>query len=303
VDSRNAKAEYRADRVMIAAAVRDSAGGFQAINASVHGCLRGWLLAQCRAQLHALQETMGEQHTQTLSCKAALARLLSEQGALAEAEQLSRQVLRSCQDTLGETQPDTQAAMVALARVLSSSSVDDSVQLYRAAITGMRECCRPHEPALLSAAGELAQLLGMRSSSSSSGASGGDNADGDLAEAEALARHAFGGAGEALGAEHPVTLACGSALASVLARRPATHADAAALFARVRAQEARVLGARHAAALRTAAAHARLLRDTGEADAAATLLRDTLRCQRELLGDAHPDTRATVADGGASLQQ
>ena len=82
IDVRAATAFVEADRAMIEAAVRSSAGGFEAVNGRIHDRLREWLAQASRDLVAQNRETLGDSHPDTLTSMNNLASLLSDQGKL-----------------------------------------------------------------------------------------------------------------------------------------------------------------------------------------------------------------------------
>ena len=215
IDVRAASAFDEADKLMIGAAVRASAGGFEAVNGRIHDRLREWLADASRDLLAKRRVTLGNAHPDTLASMNNLAILLKAQGKLSKAEPLYRDALRCRRETLGDTHPDTLTSMNNLASLLSDQGkLSEAEPLCRDALCCRREALGETHPDTLTSMNNLATLLSDQ---------------GKLSEAEPLCRDALCCSRETLGETHPDTLSSKYNLAWFLHALPGRAAEAVAL--------------------------------------------------------------------------
>ena len=145
---------------MIDDAVRSSNSGFEAVNGSIHGCLRGWLAAEACRLRHRYLEEFGADCTKTLDATEVFALLLSDQGKLSEAKPLFYEVLHGRHGALGDAHPDTLSSLNNLASLLmKQGKLSEAESLYHEALRGRREALGDAHPDTLSSLNNLAVLL------------------------------------------------------------------------------------------------------------------------------------------------
>ncbi len=152
IDTRNAVASYERDRAMIADAVTNSANGFEAVNGTIHGCLRSWYAAEARTLHRRCVDVLGNDHSDTFHAGAVLAALLSNQGKLSEAEPLYREVLRGRRAMKGNDDRATLRSVKQLANVLEAQGKLDCCPVGHVLGTGRvrRRCGVPSREACAS---------------------------------------------------------------------------------------------------------------------------------------------------------
>ena len=330
IDARRAQAFLPADRLMIAAAVRASAGGFEAVNARIHERLRRWLAEEAAALLRERRAALGSLHVDTLSAMFVLALLLKGLGRQDEAEPLHREALAGRTATLGAAHPDTVSSTLNLAILLKDrGKLAEAEPLYREALRLRLDSLGREHPDTLSAMTNLANILRSRGAYDDAEALYvdalrlrrkvlGDTHPSTLAsihnlailrafqgeprleEGQALFREALRSYRLELGPKHIDTLECMGNMASLLRAR-GERAEAAALFAEALACQREIHGDAHPSTVATLSKYASLLADEGRAEEAERMYRQALQLRRDTLGDAHPDTQASMTNLAALL--
>lgn len=276
IDAERATAREPADLANIRALVRAHAGGFLGVNRLIISALQDWMAA---AGLRAL-DRLAPHERGTSTLLVALARLLHDQGRLAEAEPLAREAVSCCRERLGEDNPRTLAAMVNLSWLLRDQrKLDEAGLLARDALAGCRVVLGEERPLTLTAMMNMAALLRDRR---------------QMAEAEQLVRELLAVNRRLLGSDHSRTLVSVNSLAKLLQQRRKTlEAEALAREALDGCRRARsgdllsTLGCAHTLA--------DVLRDLGNAVEAEQLAREALEGRRRVLGNAHMHTLASAA--------
>jgi hypothetical protein len=299
IDCRCASAVDEADRLMIEAAVRDSVGGFEAVNTRIQERLREWLAHASQDLLARRRKELGDKHPDTLQSMTNLARLLQAQGKLREAQPLFRKALRGRRDVLGKEHADTLTSMTQLAQLLTQTCTHgrndlkhslnvlscgllfhDTYEAWRllfsAGMAQLRTLGTEHPDTLTTWNMLTALEAGRRNRSATSHST-----------VLKLRR-------EALGDAHPDTLKAMHSLAVMLRKSPRTRSQAEPLLREALAGQREVLGDAHPATLASMSSLAIMLNADGKRSEADPLWRDVLRCRRETLGDAHPDTLASM---------
>ena len=275
VDARQSTAWLQSDRDTIFAAV-EAGCGFTQLNAAVHGLLRDWLADSGRAALGKLpKEQRG-----TLPLISNLARLLRDQGRLADAEPLYLEALDARRKALGDRHPDTLTSINGLALLLRAQGrLGEAEPLYLEALVARRETLGDRHAMTLTSINNLALLLSDL---------------GRLGDAEPLYLEALAARRETLGDRHPKTLVSINNLALLLSdlRR---WEEAEPLYIETLTARRETLGDRHPKTLTTINNLANLLRDQGRPADAEPLYLEALAARRETLGDRHPDTLTTIS--------
>ena len=241
---------------------------------------------------------VGEDHVDTLACKSGLARVLRENGKLADARFLEETVLEACARMLGAEHPDTLAAQAALASTLSRQGDCAAALALQDGVLDIysRRMGDEHLLTLGALDGRAAILVQM----------------GCLEPAAALLEKVAAARARLLGAEHPDTLGSKRLLAQVLAR----HGDlsgARRLYGYIAKAQERRLGVDHPHTVDTLERLGEVLNRQGDW-AAVRQLNDALSAARErtraLLrppghGERHHLAQALAAygesDGGLAL--
>ena len=299
IDVRTASAFDTADQRMIEAAVRASAGGFEAVNGRIHDRLREWLAQASHEMLAKQRETLGATHPDTLQSMNNLARLLQDQGKLSEAEPLFRDALRLRRETLGETHPDTLQSMTNLARLLQAQGkLREAQPLFREALRGRRDVLGKEHADTLTSMTQLAQLLTQTCTHGRNVLKHSLNVLScgllfhDTYEAWRLLFSAGMAQLRTLGLEHPDTLTTWNMLAAL--DRSATGSSHSTVLKLRR--EALGDAPRHPDTLKAMHSLAVNLRKSPRTRSQAEpLLREALAGQREVLGNAHPATLASMS--------
>jgi tetratricopeptide (TPR) repeat protein len=279
IDVRTASAYNEADKHMIETAVRDSAGGFEAVNGRIHYRMREWLAQAARELVAHMRGKLGDKHPETLKSMEKLAMLLNVQGKLREAEPLYRDVLRCRRETLGNSHPLTLGTMNNLGVLLKGEGVlGEAESLHREALDCQRTTLGNNHPDTLTSMSNLASLLETK---------------GEHSEAEQLVQNTLSCQRAMLGDTHPETLASMNSLA-ILLNTQGKLSEAEPLLCNVLRIRRETLGNSHPLTLLSIVNLAALLRDQEKLSEAAPLFRDALHCQRELLGNTHPDTLTSM---------
>ena len=116
VDARDAQISKVEDRDYILGEVAKLDGGVGYVTSVVLAALRGWLQAEARRCLDAMDKA--ERGTSRLIDR--VASLLKAQGKLGEAEPLYREALAARRETLGDRHPDTLASINNMAALLKA---------------------------------------------------------------------------------------------------------------------------------------------------------------------------------------
>ena len=301
---------------MIQAAVCDSAGGFEAVNARILERLRAWLVDASRELLQQCSESLGALHRDTLAAMMGRAELLFYLGKSGEAEKLFREALRLRRDTLGDVHEDTLTSMMRLAETLwELGELTAAEQLFRSAERGRLEllgathrdtlkatsnvaACAAQQLYLHGKLGdEAVQLLRevLLSQRTELGAAHQDTCGSmlhlgialswlgeaeQLVEAEALMHDALRGMQESHGEAHLFTLECSTGLA-LLKQRQGRHMEAEPLLRHALRCQLELLGLEHPTTLKSMMRLADLLFDVQAA--AAGLLSDEHAAEAEQL--------------------
>ena len=154
VDVEKASAREASDLANIQRVIREG-GGFLKTNQLVIGAMQSWMVEEGRVALAAMEEERG-----TSALISNLARLLSDQGKLCEAEPLYLEALASRRRTLGNEHPSTLASINSLANLLSDQGkLIDAEPLYLEAMAARRRTLGNEHPDTLLSINNLAGLL------------------------------------------------------------------------------------------------------------------------------------------------
>ncbi|KAG1671285.1 hypothetical protein FOA52_010856 [Chlamydomonas sp. UWO 241] len=194
-----------------------------------------------RRALAGNENVLGAGHPDTLTSISSLARLLYAQGKLDEAEPLARRAVAGCEKVLGNEHPASLSSVTILASVLEAQGkLGEVEELFRRALAGRKQVLGAEHPDTLISENNLAMLLQDQGSHLAALL----KTQGDLGEAEALARQELAGCEKVLGAEHPDTLTSVDSLAMLLKDQGKLD-EAEPLYMRVQAGREKVLGAEH----------------------------------------------------------
>lgn len=244
--------------------------------------------AQLVEALALLRETLGEDHTETITAMHNLALLRWKQGRMEEAIELVRAELAACERSLPPEHEDRLTALNALGVLLQQVNQHaEAEQVLREVVDLRGEVSGDDHPDTLIAVGNLAMLLVEL-----------DRA----AEAEPLMRDVLDAQRRTLGDDHPATLGSINNLGG-LVRMLGRDEDAAALYKEAADGMARVFGADHPDTLTAQSNVAMSLLRQERMDEAETLMREVLDARRRVLGNEHMDTLNSVVMLGRLLSK
>ncbi|MDT3777683.1 tetratricopeptide repeat protein [Nitrospira sp. MA-1] len=232
------------------------------------------------------QETLGNEHPDTLSAMGNLAIRLSRQGQYAEAGAVQRQVLELSQRVLGAEDPRTLTAMNNLALTLTDrGEYAEAVALQRQSLELSQGLLGPEHFDTLTAMGNLAMMLSRQ---------------GKYAEAVALQRQVLESSQGLLGAEDPFALTAMGNLALTLSDQ-GDYAEAIALQRQALELSQSLLGPEHFDTLTAINNLAMMLSRQGEYIEAIALQRQVLESSQGLLGVEHPNTLTAMGNLALTL--
>jgi eukaryotic-like serine/threonine-protein kinase len=209
----------------------------------------------------------------------ALARVAVEEGRYAEAEALSREVLRINRKSVGGDATTTVRALNSLAEALRIQGKLSAADLTtRQALETSERMLGKEHPITLASVNDLASVLFLK---------------GDYTGAEALYARGLEASERILGKEHPDTLRSVNNLANLLQAK-GDYATAEALFARGLEASERILGKEHPETLARANNLATVLFARGDYVENEALCRQVLAARERILGMEHPDTLLSV---------
>ena len=298
------------DCAFVRKAIRDGMG-FDAANERVAAAVREWMARAGLAALDALPAP--ERDASDLA--SGYARLLSDQGRIAEAERRFAQVLEARETHLGKTHPRTLSAQYDYAYHLAYlSRLAAAEALLRSALADQRALLGEEHIDVIKSAFALARCLFDQRQYKEADALftlvvrvrraslGRDHAEtlealkhhgvllekwGRLADAGECLREALEGQRRANGEFHPQTLSTMHKYATLLMSEGKV-AEAAPLFHAAHAGRRRVLGDAHPHTLWSVAKVANLRRLEGRYAEAEALCREAYDGFRRAFGDAHP---------------
>ncbi|PWW75237.1 TPR-like protein [Tuber magnatum] len=254
-----------------------------------------------------------------------LAIILESQGRYAEAESLSRQVLRGTEKTLGPGHPDARACIYNLGAVLRElGNYTEAERMFRHALEAKwwtaegEDLTGLHNLGLaLCNLGRYEEAEGMlrRAMEGREKALGSEHFGtlatahnlawaltslGRFEEAENIYRKVQDGEQRSLRPEHPQTLTCTNNLASVLDKRGKYH-EAEEEYRRALEGFEKALGPEHPTTLDVIKNLASVLTELGQYQEAMEMLWHVLESHEKSLGPGHPDTIATLHNLGWAL--
>jgi len=211
-----------------------------------------------------------------------LAMVLTSQGRYAEAESLSRRVLKGTEKTLGPGHADTRASANILAAVLNElGNYSEAEKMFRRALEAKSGTVELEDHAGLNNLGSVLCQLGR------------------YAEAEEMLRQAMEGREKALGLEHPDALATASNLALTLTSL-GKFEEAENLYRKIQDGQQRSLRPEHPDTLACTNNLATVLDQQGKCHEAESEYRRALEGLENTLGPEHPNT-LTVVENLASV--
>jgi Flp pilus assembly protein TadD len=211
----------------------------------------------------------------------ALAMVLQDAGAFAQARVLHQRVLAADIRLLGPDHPDTLTSRNNLANAtFGMGDHAEAVRLLRRSIHDRTRVLGLDHPDTLTSRNDLACAL---------------DAMGDHAEAVDLLRQTLDDRTRVLGPEHPHTLASQNSLGLAL-DEIGDHAEAVRLHQQTLRDRTHVLGPSHPHTLLSRHNLGNALSGAGEHAEAVRLLRQTLDDRTRVLGPEHPHTRASRHD-------
>ena len=257
-----------------------------------------------------------------------LALILESQGRYAEAESLSRRVLRGTEKTLGPRHADTQASVNNLAAVLNQlGNYIEAEKMFRRALKDKSGAAEEED--LMGLRGNLGSVLCQlgrygeaeevlrQVMESKEKALGPEDYDtlatahnlawaltnlGRFEEAETLYRRVQDGRQRSLRLEHPDTLACTNNLAIVLDKQGKYH-EAEGEYRRALEGLEKVLGPEHPTVLTVVGNLASVLTELGQYQEAMDMLWRALESSDKSLGPEHPDTIGALRNLGRVLNK
>jgi tetratricopeptide (TPR) repeat protein len=284
IDTRRAAAFFEADRAKIEAAVRASAGGFEAVNGRIHDRLRAWLVEQARALAARTAAARGDADAETLTARSRLAGLLQATGGRGEALEVITEVLRGRRKTLGPTHADTLQSAAELGfHLYLAGRCADGAAVCEAALAA---CGDAHAaaPALQNSLALCCMELGRS------------------AEAEPLLLAVLAARRAQHGALHTATMGTLNNLGLLYAQSERLDEAKEAFTELLRCRVASD-GHNHPDTLCARQNLGELLSERREHAAALATLTEVLRARRELQGAAHADTVAALCTLGDAQRQ
>ena len=257
-----------------------------------------------------------------------LAVILDSQGRYAEAESLSRRVLRGTEKTLGQGHADTQESVNNLAAVLNElGNYTEAEKMFRRALEAKSGTDEGEDLmnlrnnlgsvlCQLGRYGEAEEVL-RQVMESREKALGPEDPDtlatahnfalaltnlGRFEEAETLYRKVQDGRQRSLRPEHPDTLACINNLATVLDKQGKYH-EAEGEYRRALEGFEKALGPEHPTTLTIVGNLASVLTELGQYQEAMDMLWRALESSDKSLGPEHPDTIGTLRNLGWVLNK
>ena len=231
--------------------------------------------------VNLLDETLGPDHSRTLTARVGLAGAYWSAGRLEQAVPLFERTLADCERVLGADHPDTLTSRGNLAVAYwSAGRLDQAIDLLEKTLADRERVLGADHPDTLISRGNLAAAY---------------KSAGRLEQAIDLHERTLADHERVLGPDHPHTLTSRGNLAG--AYRAADRLDEAIdLFERTLADSERVLGDDHPDTLISRGGLAGAYRDAGRIDEAIDLFERTLADSERVLGDDHPDT--LISRGG-----
>ena len=235
--------------------------------------------ADHRREVIARERLLGEEHPDTLSSKANLAKALYGLGDLEAARALNEQTLDTQRRVLGDEHPETLSSMSNLALTFRAlGDLAGSRALNQQALDIRRRVFGEEHPDTLLSMNNLAVTL---------------HALGDLAGARDLNQRTLDAQRTARGEEHPYTLGSMHNLAYIL-YASGDLAGARDLNQRTLDARLRVLGADHPETLSSVNNLAATLHALGDLAGARDLTQRALDAKRRVLGEEHADTLISI---------
>ena len=270
------------DCAFVRAAIRDGMG-FEEANSRVAAVVRQWMAGAGCAALAALPL----EHRDASPLASGYARLLSDQGRLAEAGVQFTATLAARRQSLGEAHPATLSATYDLGFLLTyQAQLGPGEALLRAALAGQRAALGSGHPDTLKTALALARCLHEQRA---------------YAEGHALFEEVVAGRREALGRGHGDTL---EALKhhGVLLEKWGRAEAAGQCLAEALAGQREALGEHHPQTLSTMHKLGTLMMGLGRVGEARPLYMQAWAGRQRVLGRAHPHTLWSVSKVGRLLQ-
>lgn len=242
--------------------------------------------AQLDAALRIRRELLGDSDVGTLKTMNGLARVLQDQGNLADAEPLYRHVLREYQRQFGTENRNTLLAMNNLGWILwSRGRLEEAEFLFRQSLTTRERVVGPNDVETVRTMINLSGILRNR---------------GKLREAEPFSQTSLNRAEKFLGPEHLLTLYAMRLRVGQL-REIGALSEAEALGRRVHELDLRILGPEHPYVNYSKTGLMLVLIEQDRLDEAETLAREALVARTNTLGPEHPDTVNTSNNLGTCL--
>lgn len=238
-----------------------------------------------QATVAGLQQTLGDDATETLDARSLLAQEKYNEGKYDESEAISRDVLERRKRVQGPAHPDTLRARTSLGRYLMTRGrYDDAVRELREVAEGQR---RSGDSTLDVTLANLGVAL-MRNR--------------DFAGAEPILRESLTMKRRDHGEEHPDTLAGLANLASLLMDREKL-AEAESLARELLEKTRRIDGSDHVETLKAMNIMGQVLYRLNRPKETEPYYREALERGRRVLGDDHPDTIVWIANYGFLMQR
>ncbi|QOC21364.1 serine/threonine protein kinase [Wenzhouxiangella sp. AB-CW3] len=247
---------------------------------------RAWPLQ--KEALEVRRKVLGAKHPATLDSLGSKARLLREQGDLADAEKLTGKVLEARQRELGEDHPDTLDSFQEMGATLRQKGrFEEAEEAYRQALQGRLRVLGEDHPKTLSSKGSMGVLL---------------VAMGRLEEAEPYMRQSLEGRRQVLGNTSRATLMSINNM-GVLMRHMEEYAKAERYYQEALERSLEVRGEDHPSTLDIINNIGALLDRQGRVEEAVDYYRRSMEGNRRILGDMHPNTLNSTHNAAWALRE
>jgi len=228
-----------------------------------------------QAMLNASARLLGDDHSDTVHSRGALADTYERSGQTASAIALYEQALGDAQQRLGPSHPETLAALGKLASgYLTAGRTADAIAVYKANLAGRERAQGPHEPDTISARASLADCYRQA---------------GQIKDAIDLYERVLSDRERIQGARHLDTLAARASLAFAY-RSAGRMREAIPAYVRTLADRERVQGAHHPETLAARGNLASAYHSAGRLKDAIPVYERTLQDWEQVHGPYHPRT-------------
>ena len=237
--------------------------------------------------LSLAENTLGPEHSETLTSVSNLGFLYDVQGRFGEAEPLYKRALAGTEKALGREHPSTLVSVGNLAALYyGQGRYGEAEPLLKRALVGTETALGAEHPHTLRSVNNLAELYRVQ---------------GRHGEAEPLCKRALSGREKVLGQQHPDTLRSVNNLA-VLYQEQGRYSEAEPLYARALTGYEKMLGPDHPETLTSVHNLGFIYQAQERYDEAEPLLRRALDGIEKVLGPEHPSTLASVHNLGYLYQ-